>query len=317
MTPTAALLSGIFQTYVVIVASVLVVAGITIGVMKWVLHQQVASIWLTYRSWLMMAPLLLGTVFAGREVWIVFVCFVAGFGVKEFSRATGLYRDWWMTGIAYLGIVAVGVTSMISQPQGEEAGPGWFGLFIVLPVYVVALILLIPIVRNRVEGQLQSIALAIVAFIYIGWMFGHLAFLANSPNAYGYLLYVLFATEINDVAAFAAGKLLGKRPLRSNISPKKTWGGAIGALVVSMTLPWLLRFSLPQFGTTQLILTGLIVGIGGQLGDLAISVIKRDVGVKDMGAGIPGHGGILDRIDSLIYVAPLFFHMTAYFYELG
>ncbi|MDQ3120712.1 MAG: phosphatidate cytidylyltransferase, partial [Verrucomicrobiota bacterium] len=100
------------------------------------------------------------------------------------------------------------------------------------------------------------------------------------------------------------------------ISPKKTWEGALGALAVSMILPWLLRFSMPEFGAAQLILTGLIIGIGGQLGDLSISVIKRDIGTKDMGASIPGHGGILDRIDSLIYVAPLFMHMTGYYYPL-
>jgi phosphatidate cytidylyltransferase len=75
-----------------------------------------------------------------------------------------------------------------------------------------------------------------------------------------------------------------------------------------------MRFSFNYFGTLQCVLTGLIVGIGGQLGDLSISVIKRDVGVKDMGAAIRGHGGILDRIDSLIYVAPLFFHMAGYFF---
>jgi len=104
--------------------------------------------------------------------------------------------------------------------------------------------------------------------------------------------------------------------LRSEISPNKTWEGALGAFAVAMILPWLLRFSFPFFGTRELILTGLIVGIGGQLGDLSISVIKREIGTKDMAATIPGHGGILDRIDSLIYVAPLFMHMAGYYYPL-
>jgi phosphatidate cytidylyltransferase len=221
-----------------------------------------------------------------------------------------------MTGAVYAGIIAVGVTCLVRQPHGVEPGEGWYGLFIALPVYAVALIMLIPILRNRVRGQLQCVSLAIVGFVYLGWMFGHLLFLANARNAYGYLLYVLFATELNDVAAFTFGKLFGKHPLRSLISPKKTWEGALGALAFSMVLPWLLRFSLPEFGPLQLVLTGLIIGIGGQLGDLTISVIKRDIGIKDMGAGIPGHGGILDRIDSLIYVAPLFFHLAGYFCEL-
>jgi phosphatidate cytidylyltransferase len=110
--------------------------------------------------------------------------------------------------------------------------------------------------------------------------------------------------------------MCGRHPLRSEISPNKTWEGALGALAVSMTLPWVLRFSFPFFGVRQLILTGLIVGIGGQLGDLSISVIKRDIGTKDMATTIPGHGGILDRIDSLIYVAPLFMHMAGYYYPL-
>ena len=185
-----------------------------------------------------------------------------------------------------------------------------------LPVYVIALILLIPILRNRSQGQLQMIALAMVGFVYFGWMFGHLIFLTNSVHAYSYVLYVLFAVELNDVAAYTFGKLFGRHPLRSNISPKKTWEGSLGAFLVSMALPWVLRFTFPHFGVSECLLAGLIVGIGGQLGDLAISVIKRDLGIKDMGATIPGHGGILDRIDSIIYVAPLFFHMVRYFHDL-
>jgi phosphatidate cytidylyltransferase len=221
-----------------------------------------------------------------------------------------------MTGAVYIGIVAVGTASAIPQPNGLEPGPGWYGFFVAVPVFAIALILLVPILRNRARGALQRMSLGIVGFVYIGWMFGHLGFLANAANAYGYVIYVVFATELNDIAAFTFGRLFGRHPLRSEISPKKTWEGALGALGVSMVLPWLLRFSFPDFGPWQLILTGLIVGIGGQLGDLSISVIKRDIGTKDMGALIPGHGGILDRIDSLIYAAPLFLHMANYYSKL-
>jgi phosphatidate cytidylyltransferase len=152
--------------------------------------------------------------------------------------------------------------------------------------------------------------------VYFGWMFGHLAFLANAKHAYSYLLYLLFAVELNDVAAFTCGKLFGRHPLRSNISPNKTWEGACGAVLVSLALPWALHFTFPHFPPWECILVGAVVGIGGQMGDLAISVIKRDLGIKNMGAAIPGHGGALDRIDSLIYVTPLFFHIVRYSHDL-
>ena len=263
-----------------------------------------------------MVPVVLGAVWGGRAPVILLVGLLALLGMKEFAKATGLYHDWWMTGGAYLGIGAVVLTTLLSHPRGVESGPGWYGLFMTAPVFVIAIIVLIPIALNRIHGQLQRMSLAIVGFIYIGWMFGHLGFLANTRHPYGYLLYVMFATEINDVAAFTCGKLFGRHQFRSEISPKKTWEGAVGALLVSLALPWALRFSFPHFTAIQLILTGLIVGIGGQLGDLSISVIKRDLGIKDMGVTIPGHGGVLDRIDSLIYVAPLFLHLVDYCHGL-
>jgi len=317
MNPQEALQNPIFMMYLRIVAGLIVGAGAALAFFTWVLKKEMRSVWLTYRSWLIMAPLILGSVFLGRVVTIIVLSLLSILGFKEFARATGLYRDWWMTGAVYTGIVAVCVTALVKHPTAENPGTGWYGLFMALPVYVIALIILIPIVRNRVEGQLQTISLAIVGFIYIGWMFGHIGFLANASHHYGYILYLIFAVELNDVAAFTFGRLLGKHQFRSNISPKKTWEGAIGALCFSMVLPWVLRFSFPHLGTLQLVLTGLIVGVGGQLGDLSISVIKRDIGVKDMGATIPGHGGILDRLDSLIYTAPLFMHMVDFYYGLN
>lgn len=314
MSPSAALHSHVFCTYFVLVLTILVLAGGVIAFLQKVLGKEMRSVWVTYKGWLVMIPMIAVAVFLGRWAVIFGITLILIFAFKEFARASGLYRDWWMTGAVYLGMAAVGWTAWTANPSSGR--PGWFNLFAALPVYLINLLVLIPILRNQWRGQLQEISLAITGFIYIGWMFGHLAFLADTQYAYGYLLFIIFATELNDVAAFTFGRLFGRRPLRSNISPRKTWGGAIGAIAVSMLLPWALWFSFPHFFPLELLLTGLIVGVGGQIGDLSVSLIKRDIGIKDMGSGIPGHGGILDRIDSLIFTAPLFLHMVKFFHGL-
>ena len=312
--PMVALADGTILTYVALVSTLLASIGLLLLVLTYVFQCRLGSVWRTYRSWLVMVPLVLVVLVAGRVATILSVGALAMFAFREFARATGLDKDSWMTAAVYVGIAAVAATSLVQDPWRHL--PGWYGLFMALPVYVVSLILIVPIARNRTKGQLQKSALAVLGFIYMGWMFSHVGFLANSPHAYGYLMFLLLAVESGDVAAFTSGKLFGRRKLRAEISPNKTWGGALGALALSMALPWLLWFSFPHFGPLQLIHAGLIVGIGGQLGDLTLSMIKRDVGVKDMGSLIPGHGGLLDRVDSLIFTAPLFFHMVRWFYDI-
>jgi phosphatidate cytidylyltransferase len=314
MSPGAALTSDTLLTYVVLVGTLMLAIGLLLLLLTYGFGWRIGSVWRTYCGWLIMIPLVLSVVFAGRAATIMSVAVLALFAFREFARATGLYRDRWITSAVYAGIVAVAVSSLVQDPWLHVRG--WYGLFMALPVYIVSLILVVPIARNQAKGQLQNSAIAILGFIYLGWMFSHVGFLANSPHAYGYLLFLLLAVEANDVAAFTSGKLFGRHKLREEISPNKTWGGAMGALAFSMVLPWLLWFSFPHFGPLQLVLTGLIVGIGGQLGDLTVSMIKRDMGVKDMGSLIPGHGGLLDRIDSLIFAGPLFFHMVRWFYNV-
>ena len=117
MSPRAALQSDIFRTYVFLVASLLAIAGLILTFVKLVLKRQITPIWATYRGWLVMAPLALGCVFAGRVPVIIFFCVLAGLGFKEFARATGLYRDWWLTGAVYLAICVLRL-----RGHGDKSG---------------------------------------------------------------------------------------------------------------------------------------------------------------------------------------------------
>lgn len=110
------------------------------------------------------------------------------------------------------------------------------------------------------------------------------------------------------------GKLFGKTTW-TEISPKKTVEGSLLALVSSIAIAFLnWQIAFPHFQWWLVGIVGLIVGIGGQIGDLVMSAFKRDLGIKDFGALLPGHGGILDRIDSLLWVAPVFFHTVRFFH---
>jgi phosphatidate cytidylyltransferase len=310
MSPSAALANDVFRIFALLTTGLLVFGGAMIAVVRFGFAKDVPHAWDSYRGWLVMIPAIAASLFAGREVAICFFAIVAILAFHEYARATGLHRDLTMTFIVLAGIVGMAVVAIARDPA--TGASGLYGLFMAAPVFVSAALVLASILRNRPEGQLKSIALSVFGFVYIGWMFGHIAFLANTVNAYGYLLYLLFAVELNDVAAYTCGKLFGKRPLCTNVSPWKTREGALGAVVISALFPLAVRFALPDFSTLECVLAGLIVGVGGHLGDLSISVIKRDIGVKDMGTMIRGHGGVLDRIDSLIYAAPLFFHFARY-----
>jgi phosphatidate cytidylyltransferase len=306
----AALESPVVHFYLALVFGLLLVAGLPLALFR----NRAGRVWQTYRGWLVIVPVTAIPIVLGRETAILLFIVVALLAVAEFTRATGLAADRGLTGGVFAGVIAVGVAALVPDPAGSR--PGWYGLFMSLPVFVTAGLLAVPVVRDGVRGQLHAVTLAVFAFLYF-WMFGHLAFLCNADHAYAYVGYLVFAVEINDIAAFVAGRLFGRRPLRPTVSPKKTWEGAAGALMISLALPWAVWFTFPHFAPIDLLVVGLVVGVGGQVGDLAMSVIKRDLGVKDLGSAIPGHGGVLDRIDSLTYVAPLFFHYVRFRFGLA
>jgi phosphatidate cytidylyltransferase len=124
----------------------------------------------------------------------------------------------------------------------------------------------------------------------------------------GLAAFLLTAVMSNDAAQYVFGKLLGRTALAPSLSPKKTWEGFIGGLLTTMIVAALAGPLVTPFNAMQGALSGAVLSIAGLLGDLLVSAIKRDAGVKDTGAVLPQHGGMLDRCDSLLFAAPLFFY---------
>lgn len=122
----------------------------------------------------------------------------------------------------------------------------------------------------------------------------------------------MLLTQLNDVAQYLWGKSLGRHKIVPKVSPNKTWAGFLGGVATTTLLAWLIAPWLTPLTEMESVLAGLLIGVCGFVGDVVISALKRDIGVKDSGSLLPGHGGILDRLDSLTYTAPLFFHFIRY-----
>jgi len=127
------------------------------------------------------------------------------------------------------------------------------------------------------------------------------------------LFYLVLVAQINDVMQYVWGKLLGKHAIAPNVSPNKTWEGFLGGTATSVAIGTALWWATP-FTPLQAAGMSLAITLMGFAGGLVMSAVKRDRGVKDYGSLIEGHGGVLDRIDSLLFAAPVFFHLTRFFF---
>src|SRR5258708_33026381 len=136
----AALASPVFRAYSFVLLGLLIVAGAAIALLRFGFRRNVDHAWKAYRGWLIMIPLVFAALFLGRTTTVIFFTLIAIGAFTEFARATGLYRDWWLTGVVLLGIAAVGVVSLIDAPDTHVHG--WYGMLMALPVYVVAAILM-------------------------------------------------------------------------------------------------------------------------------------------------------------------------------
>jgi phosphatidate cytidylyltransferase len=196
----------------------------------------------------------------------------------------------------------------------------WYGLFaIFIPVYVFLLVPARSALAGETERFLERTATIQWALMICVYCVSHAPALLNLridgyPEANAkLLLFLIVVVQGSDVLQYVWGKLLGRHPIAPSVSPNKTWEGFAGG-IVSATLLGAALWWITPFTPWQAALMSLVITLMGFAGGLTMSAIKRDRGVKDFGTLIGGHGGILDRIDSLCFAAPVFFHLTRYFF---
>jgi phosphatidate cytidylyltransferase len=190
-----------------------------------------------------------------------------------------------------------------------------FGLELVLVFSLLGGLIRLVIVDEHHKTPIITAALTVLGLLYVPFLFNFVALLAFMPghtweNRY-LLIYLLAVTKFSDVGAYVIGSLIGRHKMIPRISPGKTWEGFAGAILtslgISMLLCYFMRYYIPALSLTDSVILGLLLPLVSVVGDLAESVVKRDASIKDSGRTIPGIGGALDLIDSILFTAPVLY----------
>jgi phosphatidate cytidylyltransferase len=198
----------------------------------------------------------------------------------------------------------------------------WYGMFIIfIPVYVFLFLPMRMILIGETDGFVKAVGTLHWGIMLTVYCISHVAYLLVMPAREGFLpggtalvLFLVILTQANDVAQYMWGKSFGKNKIIPKVSPNKTVEGFLGGLSTITVLAVLLSPLLTPMSLFHSAIAGILIASAGFVGDVTVSALKRDLQLKDSGSLLPGHGGIMDRVDSLTYTAPLFFHFIHYLY---
>ncbi len=270
-----------------------------------------AALWGRYRSWLIVVGLIVVPVVLGAAWTILAVAVLSLLCYREYARATGLFREKLMSLLVVIGILALAFA----------AADHWYRLFVAMTPMIIVVITAVAASVDRPKGYIQRVALAILGFVLFGTCLGHLEFMANDTFYRSLILLLVFAAQVNEVFAYLAGKLIGGPKLAPETSPSRTaYGSLVAVVLTTLIVTWLggFVFAEGRLGEPlQRLVLGLIISIGGQVGGLMVSAIKRDLGLPNTEAATPGDGGVLDRANSLLLSAPAMFHFVNHFRLIG
>jgi len=204
-----------------------------------------------------------------------------------------------------LGLVAAAATTGAVYWRGEDAVPLMLAMFMVF-------CLLWYLAGVTSDRPAINVAGSVMSFVYIGFLGSFAALLLRLPRRHGvaFFLGAVIATAAYDIGAFVVGRWAGKTPIAPNVSPGKTWEGLLGASLATLVVCLVVVRGISPWNFGRAFLLAVVVVVAAPLGDLCESMIKRDLAVKDMGSVLPGHGGVLDRIDSLLFVIPAVYYLV-------
>ncbi|NHZ64432.1 phosphatidate cytidylyltransferase [Massilia genomosp. 1] len=265
-------------------------------------------------AWWIMAVVLFSALVLGRYVTIVVFGFASLMALREFLTLTPTRKsDYWPLFIAFF--IALPAQYWLLWTQ-------WYGLFaIMIPVYIFFLISAASAISQDTDDFLSRNARILFAVMFCVYGVSHAPALLmlDIPSFQGHnaqlLFFFVFIVQISDVLQYIFGKLFGKHKMVPKLSPNKTWEGLLGGGLATMGIGALLAFVTP-FTPLQAAGMAALIVIGGVMGGLVMSGVKRSLGAKDWGTGIAGHGGYMDRLDSLGFAAPVFFHIVRWIWAL-
>lgn len=249
-------------------------------------------------------PLVAGLTYAGGWVLagaLLVVAVLSAYELFQLMQDAG-YRP---------SLVACTVVMAALIASARSADPRLSGLALAASVIGTLIWQLLHPPRGR---PTESWALTLGAALWLGWLLSHFVLLRDLSPAFDlgtgtrWLVLTFLVTWINDSAAYAVGKTLGRHPCCPYLSPKKTWEGTVGGWLGGVAAAVLLGRWLVELPWVHGLILGILAASVAPFGDLAKSMVKRQMGVKDFGALIPGHGGMFDRIDSLLFVAPVMYY---------
>lgn len=244
-------------------------------------------------------PVVFAAIWFGEPWFTLALGLLALLGVLEFYRAVGAAGRPPLAVFGTLWTLAVLSSPHCPYPQA-------------LPLLVTGAVVL-PLawltIRGEVEGALPRWTGTMAGILYIGWLLSYMVALRALNDGRGWIMLAVFATFAADTTAYFVGRAWGRRPMAPVISPRKSWEGAVAGFLAAVAAAFVLAalFGLPlAFWQTSLL--GVLIGVVSQVGDLSESLIKRSAGIKDAGKAIPGHGGVLDRLDSILLVGVVVYY---------